>query len=82
MNNTIEGDIDPRAEGPMKKAGIRAPILADPIYKDEYTGRTPKPRMRVTAEAEEVYNKSRGVVGRLMEDPVVRYDHRPQTGEY
>merc|ERR1719427_855516 len=77
--NTIEGDIDPRGEGPMKKAGIWAPILADPIYKDRYTGRTPRPAARVRPEAEEVANKNRGIVGRLMEDPVVRYNHRPQT---
>ena len=82
MNGTLGGDIDPRAAGPMKKLGIRGPILADPIYKENYTGRTPRPAARVKSEAAEIANKSRGVVAKLFSDEVRRYDDRPKTGEF
>jgi len=79
VNNTIEGDIDPRASGPMKKAGIRGPILVDPIYKENYTGRTPRPGPRVKPEAAEIASKSQGVVAKLFVTSERRYDARPKT---
>lgn len=79
VNNTREGDIDPRGSGPMKKAGIRGPILVDPIYKENYTGRTPRPAPRVKAEASEIANKSKGVVAKLFVEPERRYHERPKS---
>ena len=66
----------------MKKAGIRGPILVDPIYKENYTGRTPRPGPRVKPEAAEIASKSQGVVAKLFVTSERRYDARPKTGTF
>lgn len=65
-------NINPK-EGPLKKAGIKGPILVDPIYnKGQYTGRSPKPVPRVKSEASEIAEKSKGCIQNLLKTPDVR----------
>ena len=65
-------------EGPLRKVGVRSPILVDPVYKDNYTGRTPRPAPRVKPEAEEIANKSKGVVARILAQEQPRYYDKPK----
>jgi len=65
-------------QGPMRKVGIRSPILVDPVYKDNYTGRTPRPAARVKPEAEEIANKSKGVIARIIAEEQPRYFDKPK----
>lgn len=60
--------------GPLRKAGIKNPILVDPVYnKGEYSGRSPRPAPRVKPEASEWAERSRGTVGNLLKTPDVRF---------
>lgn len=66
-----DNNIEPK-NGPLRKAGIRNPILVDPVYNQGvYSGRTPKPVPRVRPEASEYAMKSKGVVGNLLVNPDV-----------
>ena len=47
--------------GPMRHAGVRSPIVVDPIYNGgKYSNRSAKPVPRVKAEASEIAEKSKG----------------------
>jgi len=75
-------NINPK-DGPLKKAGIRGPILVDPVYqKGDYSGRTPRPAPRVKPEAEEIANKSKGSVSKLFVTEDKRYnDYHTKTSK-
>ncbi|XP_039249359.2 enkurin domain-containing protein 1-like isoform X1 [Styela clava] len=65
-------NINPK-EGPLRKAGVKGPILVDPIYnKGQYTGRSPKPVPRVKSEASEIAEKHKGCIQNLLKTPDVR----------
>ena len=52
--------------GPMRYAGVKSPILVDPVYNGgKYTGRSARPIPRVRPEAAEVAEKAKGCVGML-----------------
>ena len=72
--DTRDENINPK-DGPLRKAGVRSPILVDPVYQNgEYSGRTPRPMARVKPEAEEIARKSMGSVSKLFENEERRYD--------
>ncbi|XP_076819114.1 uncharacterized protein LOC143464936 isoform X2 [Clavelina lepadiformis] len=72
--DTRDENIDPR-NGPLRKAGVRSPILVDPVYQTgDYSGRTPRPAPRVKPEANEIATKSMGTVGKLFTTQERRYD--------
>lgn len=75
----IMSDENMNPDGPLKKVGIRSPILVDPVYKDNYTGRTPRPAPRVKPEAEEIANKAKGVIARIMAEEEPRYFDKPKA---
>ena len=52
--------------GPLKYAGVRSPILVDPVYNGgKYSNRSARPVPRVRPEAAEVAEKSKGCMGVL-----------------
>jgi len=63
----ISGTEAPSMEkGPMRHAGVRSPILTDPIYNSgQYSNRSARPVPRVRPEAEEVAEKAKGCMGML-----------------
>ncbi|XP_078486279.1 uncharacterized protein LOC100185589 [Ciona intestinalis] len=72
--NTRDENINPE-KGPLRQAGVRSPILVDPMYRSgEYSGRTPRPVPRVRPEAEEIATKSKGTVGNLFVTNERRYN--------
>nr|XP_002124341.1 enkurin domain-containing protein 1-like isoform X2 [Ciona intestinalis] len=72
--NTRDENINPE-KGPLRQAGVRSPILVDPMYRNgEYSGRTPRPVPRVRPEAEEIATKSKGTVGNLFVTNERRYN--------
>ena len=70
---TRDENFNPK-EGPLRKAGVRSPILVDPVYQvGEYSGRTPRPAPRVKPEAEDIASKSKGTVSKLFVTEEKRY---------
>lgn len=74
-------NIDPK-KGPMRQAGVRSPILVDPVYtKGQYSDRTPRPVPRVRPEAEEIATRSKGTVAKLFVTEERRYNDFTKPSE-